>query len=67
MITIVDYGVGNIQALINIYAHLGFDAISSADPNVIAESSHLLLPGVGSFDKAIFNTSISTIVDPFLK
>jgi len=53
MITIVDYGVGNIQALLNIYDHLGIDAQASCEPQVIAEAQSLLLPGVGAFDKAM--------------
>jgi glutamine amidotransferase len=53
MITIVDYGVGNIQALLNMYDHLGIDARSSDEPNAIARAERLLLPGVGAFDKAM--------------
>jgi glutamine amidotransferase len=62
MITIVDYGVGNIQTLINIYDYLGFDAISSYDSNVIAESTQLILPGVGSFDRAMFSLQESNLL-----
>ena len=53
MITIVDYGVGNIQALLNMYNHLGVDAQASGDLDTIASADKLLLPGVGAFDKAM--------------
>lgn len=53
MITIVDYGVGNIGALTNMFDYLGVDSIATADPGRIAEAERLLLPGVGAFDKAM--------------
>lgn len=53
MIIIVDYGVGNIGALLNMFDYLGVDAISSSDPDHIASARRLLLPGVGHFDKAM--------------
>lgn len=53
MITIVDYGVGNIHALLNMFDHLGIAAQASSDPDLVAASDKLLLPGVGAFDKAM--------------
>lgn len=53
MITIVDYGVGNIQALLNMLDHLGVEAQASAAPDAIATAEKLILPGVGAFDKAM--------------
>ena len=53
MITIVDYGVGNIGALLNMFEYLGFNAGASSDAREIAHARKLLLPGVGAFDKAM--------------
>ena len=53
MITIVDYGVGNIAALLNMYEYLGHEAEASADARNIAAADKLVLPGVGAFDKAM--------------
>ena len=53
MITIVDYGVGNIASLVNMFEHVGADTRLSADPDVIARAPQLLLPGVGSFAHAM--------------
>lgn len=53
MISIVDYGLGNIQAIANIYKRLGIAysvAHSSAD---LAEADKFILPGVGAFDWAM--------------
>lgn len=32
MLVVVDYGVGNIGALLNMYEHLGIDCLASGDP-----------------------------------
>lgn len=53
MITIVDYGVGNIQALLNMLDHIGVTAQVEHDRAAIANADILILPGVGAFDKAM--------------
>jgi glutamine amidotransferase len=53
MITIVDYGMGNIGSLLNMFRRLGADARTESDPDVIIKSSKIVLPGVGSFDAAM--------------
>jgi glutamine amidotransferase len=63
MITIVDYGVGNTGALLNIFDYLGIDAEISNSINTIENSSKLVLPGVGSFDKAMTTLRNSGLVE----
>ena len=53
MITIVDYGLGNIQAFANIYKRLGIAARFAKSADDLAEASHIILPGVGAFDWAM--------------
>ena len=53
MITIVDYGVGNTGALLNMFDYLGVDAEAVDDAAGIARARKLVLPGVGAFDKAM--------------
>lgn len=53
MITIVDYGVGNIASLANMFEHVGLDTRLSSQPDEIVCAGHLLLPGVGSFAHAM--------------
>jgi glutamine amidotransferase len=59
MISIVDYGVGNINAFINIYKQLGIDVARAHNSQDILNSSKIILPGVGAFDDAMkrFTTS----------
>ncbi len=53
MITIVDYGMGNLGSIANMFRYIGVKNQIVSDPDVIAKSSKILLPGVGAFDAAM--------------
>lgn len=53
MITIVNYGLGNIQAFLNIYKRLNISVRIANNENLLAGATKLILPGVGSFDWAM--------------
>lgn len=53
MIALIDYGLGNIQALANIYRGLGIEAYSAKTVADLREASRIILPGVGAFDWAM--------------
>ena len=53
MSCIVDYGVGNIQAFLNLFKSLGVAARRSNTPDALEGASRLVLPGVGHFDHAM--------------
>jgi glutamine amidotransferase len=53
MITIVNYGVGNPAALVNMFEFMGYDARITEEDSRILDASHLVLPGVGAFDAAM--------------
>jgi glutamine amidotransferase len=53
MITIVNYGVGNLGSIDNMLNHLGIHHIITSEIDDIAKAERLLLPGVGSFDFGI--------------
>jgi glutamine amidotransferase len=50
MITIVDYGVGNLGSILNMLKKVGAKAQASSDPAVLRQAEKLILPGVGAFD-----------------
>jgi len=52
-ICILDYGSGNVKSVQNAFERLGHDSLISNLPEVIANSSHLVLPGVGSYGAAM--------------
>jgi imidazole glycerol-phosphate synthase subunit HisH len=63
MITIVDYGVGNIGAILNMLDYLGIEAQASGASDVIEQADRLILPGVGAFDKAMFTLRAKRLID----
>lgn len=55
MIVIIDYGMGNIGSVKNAIDYHKIEYRVSRDPDVIKKASKLILPGVGSFRKAMYN------------
>lgn len=59
MIRIIDYGIGNVQAFVNLYKRLGITADRASTIASLQDARLLILPGVGHFDHAMerFNQS----------
>lgn len=53
MITIVDYGMGNLGSIQNMFKYIEVPAEVTGDPQVLARATKILLPGVGAFDSAM--------------
>ena len=53
MITIIDYGAGNILSVVNALKYIGQTPTISGDPDVIAKADKLILPGVGAFGECM--------------
>lgn len=53
MIAIIDYGVGNIQAFMNMFKRLGVEARRAKSAQELLGVNRLILPGVGHFDHAM--------------
>ena len=53
MITIIDYGSGNVDAIANIYKRLNIEYQITNSPDLIKNAEKLILPGVGTFDETI--------------
>lgn len=54
-VSIVNYGMGNLRSVQNAFSFLGVKSEIVGDPGTIASSKRLLLPGVGSFARAMNN------------
>src|SRR3954451_18985292 len=53
MITIINYGLGNVQAFANLYKRLNIPvAVATTAPD-FKNATKLILPGVGAFDHAM--------------
>lgn len=50
MITLVDYGVGNPAAIVNMIRHIGAPCRLTSDPVEVALAERVILPGVGHYD-----------------
>jgi glutamine amidotransferase len=56
MIVIVDYGIGNLASVLNMFTKIGVqDVVISNNHEVILNAKKILLPGVGAFDTGMGN------------
>jgi glutamine amidotransferase len=55
MVTIVDYGVGNLASIANMARKAGTNCVISSKPADVAAADKLILPGVGAFDRGMAN------------
>jgi len=53
MITIVDYGLGNIKAFVNVYERLNIPIKIAKTKYDLNDASKIIIPGVGAFDYAM--------------
>lgn len=53
MITLVNYGLGNLQAFANIYKRLNLPVQAASTAAELTGAEKLILPGVGAFDWAM--------------
>lgn len=53
MITIVDYGLGNVGAFANTYKRLAIPVRTARTADELATAERIVLPGVGAFDAAM--------------
>ena len=61
MITIVDYGMGNLGSVLNMFKKIGVASKITSNLEEIKSATKLLLPGVGSFDRAMHKINDSGI------
>jgi glutamine amidotransferase len=63
MISIIDYGMGNVRSVENALDFLGYGNLVVQTPGEILASEKLILPGVGSFTEAMDNLARLGLVD----
>lgn len=67
MITIIDYGLGNIRAFANVYDRLNIKTKIAHSAKDINGATKIILPGVGSFDYAMSQLNSSGMRDELEK
>src|SRR5262249_24122818 len=65
-ILIVDYGMANLRSVQKAIEKVGHAAEISSDPNRVAESNKVVLPGVGAFRDAIVRLRDSGLAAPLI-
>ena len=66
MVTIVDYGSGNLRSVQKAFEKLGVAALITADPQAVADSQRVVLPGVGAFGDAMRALRDRGLVEPLV-
>jgi glutamine amidotransferase len=59
MISIVNYGLGNVEAIANIYRRLNIAVRTAETASVLETAERIILPGVGAFDWAMERLELS--------
>ena len=67
MITIIDYGLGNIRAFVNVYERLNIKTKIAHSAEDIKDATKIILPGVGAFDYAMSQLNASGMRDELEK
>ena len=67
LVSIVDYGVGNLSNIQRAFNIIGVNSIITSKPKEIMNSSHLLLPGVGAFEEGMTNLKNQNLVETVLE
>jgi glutamine amidotransferase len=69
-IGIIDYGMGNLFSIKNVLDSFNVNAIISSNYEELINTNALILPGVGSFDKAMENlisSNLDILISDFIK
>ncbi|OGW62781.1 MAG: imidazole glycerol phosphate synthase, glutamine amidotransferase subunit [Nitrospirae bacterium RBG_16_64_22] len=59
--------MGNLRSVEKAFARVGHDAVVTSDPKVIADASHVVLPGVGAFPACMSNLESRGLAEPVLR
>ena len=67
MVAIIDYGAGNLQSVKKALDYIGAESVITSDAKTIESSSHVILPGVGSFEDAVNSINSSGLREVIIK
>jgi glutamine amidotransferase len=64
VIAIIDYDMGNVRSVQKAFEAVGHQAVITRNRQVIADASHVVLPGVGAFGDCMRNLESYGLIDP---
>jgi glutamine amidotransferase len=62
MVVIIDYDIGNVSAVLNMFRRIGITCHISSNPIDIERAERIILPGNGAFDACMINLRSSGLV-----
>lgn len=63
MVTIIDYGMGNLRSVEKGFLKVGVEARLTDDKNVVKDADKIVLPGVGAFGDCMKNLKELDMID----
>jgi glutamine amidotransferase len=67
MISVVDYGMGNLRSVQKGFQKVGIDVTVTSNPKVIDNAEAVVLPGVGAFKDCIRNLTDLSLTDAVVR
>lgn len=67
MISIIDYGMGNIRSVEKAFLKIGADVKVTSDPKVVDNADGIVLPGVGAFRDCMKNLDALDLLDSVVR
>jgi glutamine amidotransferase/cyclase len=67
MITLLDYGAGNVRSVRNAIIKLGYSVKDVSSPEDILKAEKLIFPGVGSFGSAMLRLAEFGYLEPLIR
>lgn len=63
MLTIIDYGVGNLASIQNMLKKAGAKSLISSNVNDVANATKIIMPGMGHFDNCMIKLNQSGLME----
>jgi glutamine amidotransferase len=67
VISIIDYGMGNLRSVQKGFEKVGHQALVTSDPAEVAAADKVVLPGVGAFEDAMAELRSRGLLEPVLE
>lgn len=67
MLTIIDYGIGNLRSIEKAFERVGADVLRTDDVQAVRDAGRLVLPGVGAFGACINEIRERDLEGPILE
>ena len=64
VVTVIDYGIGNLLSVARAFEYCGANVVLSDDPKQIASADYLVLPGVGAFADGMAGLRQRNLIEP---